>query len=514
MLHTLNLVYRAGACSAGVIIGCTLVASPAVSDETVDVVYAMVTDIEDMDPHSGRGGGSAHLVTTALFNPLVSDFDGATRERGIRPALAASWENIDELTWRFVLRDDVVFHNGERLTSDDVKFSIERIHDPEFPTGQAFAELPISHVEVIDELTFDIVTTAPVGSMLAHLTRNGAFILPRSHYEGIDLDTAARNPVGTGPFKLAKWTRDEQIVLEVNEDYWGGAANFDRLVFKVIPEASSRLVQLISGEVDITPILGDMVPQVEAAEGVHPVIADSLGRAMIGINTQSQEALGDKRVRQALNWAIDTQGLIAAFGFGAAEQSLTMVNPPNEHPGLEPYGYDPDRAKALIREAGYEPEDISLRMEVGAPAAEEWSEVVASYIRAIGVEVDYSPIAEAVWRDRLAQQALPDLHPHIWSASENMPETDMWAVHPDRQAQSTLWRHDEWVELYAELQSATNQDRRDELNHRLQEILHDESPWINLFRVPLIRGVSDRIEGYWPHPSALVEDYASIRVVE
>lgn len=321
-------------------------------------------------------------------------------------------------------------------------------------------------------------------------------------------------PLGTGPFKFVEWRRDQEIVLERNEDYWGEQPNFDRLVIRVIPEPSTMLAEVMTGNVDIAPITPDVVDQVEAHEGVRVIVGDSLVRAMIGINLDAHEALADPRVREAINWAIDTESLIDAFALGQATQSVGMVSPPHEHPELEPYGYDPERVKALLAEAGWG-DGFSIGMDIGHPDAQAWSEAVAFYLEQVGIQVEsMSVLSRAVWVERWNSRTLAGLHPYLWSAGENTPETDMWAVHPGRPTNSTNWVNEEWLELYDELSTTMDPDRRDELNWRLQEILHEENPWINLYRVPLVMAVNERIEGYYPHPSFLVEDYANLRVVE
>jgi peptide/nickel transport system substrate-binding protein len=493
-----------------------LAAQPAAAD-TVEVVYGVYSDSEGLDPHVGSGGFADHIVTIAVFDPLIWDFDAAQpdgQRRGLRPMLAESWEIVDDLTWRLRLRQGVVFHNGAPFNAEAVKFSLERPHQPDFETGDKIIDVAIERVEIIDDYTVDVITSEPIPILPERLTRNGAFILEPGHYAGLGQDEAARQPVGTGPFKLVEWDRDRRIVLERNEDYWGRQPSFDRLVFKVVPEASTMLVEALTGEVDIAPINPDVVDQVEAAEGVRVVAGDSLLRAMIGINIEAHEALGDARVREAINWAIDTDALIDAYALGLATPSLTMVSPPYEHPDLEPFGYDPARAKELLAEAGWA-DGFAITMDVGHPDAFGWAEAVAFFLGEVGIEVsEVNLLSRSVWVERWSGRTLAGLHPYHWSAGENTPETDMWAVHPGRPTNSTNWVHEEWIEAYDELTRTVDPQARDRLNRRLQEILHEENPWVDLFRMPIVKAVSERVEGYHPHPSFLVEDYTAIRVVE
>ena len=507
--------YLLGATSGLAVFGLTLAAGPLPATAQ-DVVYGVYADAEDLDPHSARGSITDHIVTIALFDPLIWDFDlskeGGER-RGYRPMLATSWEAIDDLTWRLELREGVTFHNGAPFNAEAVKFSIERPHDPDFQTGDKIIDVPISHVEIIDDYTVHIVTKEPVPILPARLTRNGAFIVEPGHYADLPQDQSTRMPIGTGPFKLVEWQRDQRIVLERNDDYWGPKPNFERLVFRVIPEPATMLAELLTGAVDIGPISADNVDDVRAADGVDVVIGDSLVRATLIVNVDKHEALEDPRVRQAMQWAIDTEALIEAYALGEAQQSVTLVSPPHENPNLEPYGYDPAKAKELLAEAGY-PDGFTIEMDVAHPDAFNWAEAAAFYLTEVGIEISQiNMLARSVFVERNNEGTL-NLHAHHWSAGENTPETDMWATHPDRPSNSTNWFHQEWVDLYAELSVTVDPERRVELNNRLQEILYYEGAWLPQFRVPLFRAVSDRVANYYPHPSFLVEDYGGLRLVD
>ncbi|MCC5983368.1 MAG: hypothetical protein JJU42_03280 [Rhodobacteraceae bacterium] len=428
--------------------------------------------------------------------------------------LATSWEPIDDLTWELTLREGVTFHNGAPFNAEAVKFSIERPHHPDFETGDKIIDVPISHVDIIDDYTVHIVTHEPVPILPQRLSRNGAFILEPGHYSELSQQESSRMPVGTGPFKLVEWVRDQRIVMERNEDYWGPMPNFDRLVYRVIPEPATMLAEVLTGGVDIAPVSPSNAEDVRAAEGVDLIVGDSLVRAVLIVNVNLHEAFNDPRVLQAMQWAIDTQALIDAFALGEAEQAVTMVNPPNHNPNLEPYGYDPDKARELLAEAGY-PDGFTVELDVLHPDAFDWAEAAAFYLTEVGINISQvNMLSRPVWLPRNVEGTL-NLHAHHWSAGENTPETDMWATHPDRPSNSTNWFNQEWYDLYAELVRTVDQDRRTEINHRMQEILHAEGgPWLTQFRVPLFRAISDRVAHYYPHPSFLVEDFAQIRLVE
>lgn len=494
-----------------------LAQSTSITSGPNTVVYGKYQDGETLDPHVASAGMFDHLVTSAIFEPLIWDFDASKPEsemRGLRGVLAESWETIDDLTWRLTIRQGIKFHNGEPLNAEAVKFNLERPHQDGFQTGDKIVDVAISHVDIVDEYTVDVVTKEPIPILPERLTRNGAFIVAPEYYSTLSQDEAADVAVGTGPFKLVEWVRDQYVILERNENYWGEAPNFERLVIRIIPEPSTMFAEVMTGNIDIAPINPDLVDEVRAQDGVGVIIGDSLVRAMVGINTTAHDALGDPRVREALNLAIDTDALIDAYALGSATKSVQMVSPPYENPNLEAKGYDPDRARELLAEAGWA-DGFTIDMDVGHADAQPMSEGIGFYLSQVGVEVSgMSVLSRSVWVERWNAGTLAGLHPYYWSAGENTPETDMWSVHPDRPTNSTNWYNQEWVDAYAEMASSMDQDRREELNNRLQEILHEENPWINLYRIPLVMAVNDRIEGYFPHPSFLVEHYGNIRIVE
>jgi hypothetical protein len=236
-----------------------LAAAPTAEAQDKNVVTYGFYDAVDVYGEPLRGSTyDEHRVHLAQFEPQVYDFNGRTGERGIRPGLATSWEAIDETTWRFNLREGVTFHNGAPFNAEAVKYSIERVFRDDFPGADKFLEVPITSVEIIDDYTVDIITSEPVPIMPERLSRNGAYIVEPGHYESIDYDEALTSPMGTGPFRMVEFIPDELIRLEAYEDYWGWdeLSNVDELRFKIIPELSTAVAELVTGEVDMVRLPG------------------------------------------------------------------------------------------------------------------------------------------------------------------------------------------------------------------------------------------------------------------
>ena len=471
---------------------------------------------------------SEQMVSKAMFEPLVWDFDARAPEgekSGLRPALATEWGPVEgnDNAWSFKLREGVTFHNGVPFTAEAVKWSIERPFEEGFPSGDKFLDVPIDHVEIVNDHEVIIHTTEPVPILPERLSRNGAFIMEPGHYEAIgNIDDYRLNPMGTGPYKLNEYRPDDRLILDRHDDYWGWPeeANIEQLVFRNIPEESTALAELIDGEVDLVRLRPDLVETAENAEGVTTIVAPSLVRGMLGLNMDIYEELRDQRVRQALNYAIDREELVDALAFGNQDlQMVNVVNSPNNNPNLDPYPFDLEKARELLAEAGY-PDGFTIdTIDVMTPESFNYAEIAAGYWQAIGVNVgEVRQLDWSVVRERWGQRTL-SVHAFAWSAAENTPETDMWAVHDDRQTNSTHWatysdRYPEWENMYSELARTIDPDRRKELNYAMQEILHEDPPWLYTYLMPIPMGVNERIGGYYPHPSMLLEDWASIYVKE
>jgi peptide/nickel transport system substrate-binding protein len=376
--------------------------------------------------------------------------------------------------------------------------------------------VPIERVEVVDDHTVDIITSEPVPIMPERLSRNGAFILSPSHYADLSYEEALTSPMGTGPFRMVDFVPDELMVLEAYEDYWGWDehSNVEELRFKIVPELSTAVAELLTGEVDMVRLTTDLVDVVEQNEGTRLVIQDSLVRAVVMFNLTVHECLEDERVRQALNYAVNREEMVDAFAFGRQEfQLATMVNPPHNHPDLEPYPYDPEKARELLAEAGCEGFTIP-EIDVMQPQAMEHAEAVAAYWSMVGVNVGrVAQVDPAILRERWMDRAL-GVHAYTWSAAENTPETDMYAISDLRTRNSTHWYRERFEELYVELMGTVDPERRDEINREMQEIQYYDPPGVFLYQRPIIMGVTERIQGYTPHPAMIVEDWRGIYVDE
>jgi len=332
------------------------------------VVIAQGVDPTTLDPH-------LHLETPAA-NVLLQMYDTLLyRDKDLKliPWLAESWRLVDPTTWEFKLRKGVKFHNGEDVDAEAVKYSLERIIDPNVkPQRQITFFNLVERVDVVDKLTARVITKKPFPVLENNLALLGN-IVPPKYFKSQEMAHLAKNPVGSGPYKFVRWTKDEQIVMEANETWWGGPVKVKTLVFRPIPEHAVRVAALQAGEIDIAVnVPPHLVPIIDKHPKLYMSKAPSVRTIFIPIYTHkfdsSHKLVGpvehptkDKRVRQALNWAVNVDEVIRTVLEGQAIRVATPLTP--RHFGfdasVQPFKQDVPRAQKLLAEAGY-PNGIDL----------------------------------------------------------------------------------------------------------------------------------------------------------
>jgi len=474
-----------------------------------DLTVANSTDISTLDPF-----GMFSRLEVAFGDHLYQSLTFFNAEMEIEPLLATSWERLEgDTTWTFHLREGVRFHNGEAFDASAVKYSIETYYARNAAgqmVGGASVAVPsadISRIDILDPLTVNITTNGPKALLPFYLSQ--MWMLAPEHYQSLSDTQRSEQPVGTGPFVVLERIRDSHISLATNADYWGAAPRSDKIVFRVIPEVSTRIAELETGGVHIiTDLPFDQAALLNDSPGVHVEAIPGGRRIMIGIMTDGgAEPLRDKRVRQALNHAIDYDAISEGLFGSQVERMSYMFNPPYNHPSLESYTYDPDRARELLAEAGYADgfELESLDTPIGKWIQDfELAQVVASQLAEIGVTLR-NGVRTYEWgnyRAKLLSHDLPGLFMQGSGGEfELLTEAaDLTITSPSNFYQ---WESPEYESLWSELQITLDADRRTAIGHRMQEIVHEGAPWIFLHIQPDTYGVSDRLD-WSPRPDEVI----------
>jgi len=331
------------------------------------VVIAQGVDPTTLDPQN-------HEETPA-YNVLLNLYDTLLfRDKDLKiiPWLAESWRVVNPTTWEFKIRKGVKFHNGEDLDADAVKFSLERLINPELKMRQAPNFTLIDKIETPDKHTVRVITKKPFPTLENQLALRGA-IVPPKYFKEKDGPTLAKTPIGSGPYKFVRWAKDEAITLEANESWWGGAPKVKTLVFRPIPEHTTRVAALQAGEVDIvTNVPPHLVKQVESDAKLYVSKAPSVRVIFLWIYThqydKDHKLVGpfngptkDPKVRQALNYAVNIDDVVKNVLEGNGVRLGTVLT--DKHfgfdPKIQPIKQDLAKVKQLLAEAGY-PNGVDL----------------------------------------------------------------------------------------------------------------------------------------------------------
>jgi peptide/nickel transport system substrate-binding protein len=288
----------------------------------VRLVFAQGTDAETLDPHSITSSPNAiHIM--AIYDTLV----GYDENLNIVPRLAKAWEvSEDGMTITFHLREGVTFHDGTPFNADAVVFNINRLIDPKTRVPLRTYINFVESARALDEYTVEVKLRYPHGPALARFTAPVNSIVSPAAVEKYGADFG-RHPVGTGPFKFVEWVRDDYILLERNEDYWGEGPYVDELLIRVVPEDGARVLMLEAGEADvIVRVPPPDVPRLRARDDTYVVTAPSTRVIYVGMNTQ-HKILKDLRVRQAINYAVNKQAIVEVLLQGYAKVMDSPLTP-------------------------------------------------------------------------------------------------------------------------------------------------------------------------------------------
>lgn len=331
-----------------------------------------------------------YTIVQQLFDSLVR-FDPEGRPE---PALAESWRWVDPVTVEFKLREGVRFHNGEPFDAEAVRYSIEKFLDPKTAFPGAGLLGSIAGVTVVDPRTVRVVTKFPDGILINRLA-SLVPILPPKYIAERGSAHFGRNPVGTGAFRFARWEPGKEIVLEANKDWWlKGFPKLAGLTFKFLP-VDKQVAGLLAGEVDVvTELPGTDTTRVMRGGKATVVKKESFYTVGASVNISSGP-MASRAVRRAVNHAIDKDDLIRydLLGNGKPLATLTMPGEAGHDPDLKPYEYDPEKARRLLKMAGY-PDGLRLSVVVKAQG-ERTMRIIAKHLEKVGIRLDIALTTDA-----------------------------------------------------------------------------------------------------------------------
>lgn len=376
------------------------------SKETKSLNFALSGNPDTLDPQATSG--------TLTFQVDKSIYDTLTEpdEKGvIVPALAKSWDvSKNSLVWTFHLRKGVKFHNGDILTSADVKATFERITDEKTGSPNKKAFDVITSIKTPDDLTVIFTLSKPYAPFLASLSSGWGAILPKSLIDsGHDFSS---EPVGTGPYKMTEWVRDSKIVLDKNKDYWmKGLPSINQINMNIIPESSVQIQGLLSGQLDIVYMVGnDDIPLLKKSPDIT-LSRNLTSLIMVMAINCSRPPFNNLKVRQALNYAIDKQKVLDT-AYNGGKVIGTFMDYGNAYykdfTGL--YPYDPEKAKQLLAEAGVGKDTvIKMYLPQNYPPHVKAGEMYQEMLSKVGLNVKIQMVDWSTWISDVYRKSNYDL---------------------------------------------------------------------------------------------------------
>src|SRR5262245_34599229 len=486
------------------------VAQPAAGTLVVGVVAEPV----NLDPAQVTDLNS-NRVSRRVAETLLAFADESTQ---IVPGLAESWTiSRDGLTYTFKLRKSVKFHDGTPFNAEAVKFSIERQINTEHPAYK-LGKYPFSNyffgnvksVDVVDDSTVRFVLKEPRASFLAVLTAGAASIVSPTAVRKSGADYPL-SPVGTGPFRFVSWDRGQRVVLEKNPDYWKFPVKLERVIYRPIVEDQARLTELLTGSLDlIVGVPPDFVAQLEGNAKVALLKQVGAHVWYLGINNQ-KKPFDDKRVRQALNYAVNKEAIVKDVlkGTGAVSRGPVLPDTWGADPTLKAYPYDPERARKLLAEAGY-PGGFATTLWVpesgsGMQSPVAMSTVIQSNLKAVGVNVTLQTMEWGAFLAKLRSKE-QDLFALSWMAGAEDPDLVIYPLLHSSQwtpggPNRALYKNPRLDDLLHQARIVTDQAKRAELYREAQRVLVEDPPWIFIDHEIQIAAFSRRVQGFKLHPS-------------
>jgi peptide/nickel transport system substrate-binding protein len=470
------------------------------------LVVIIESSPNNLDPRVGIDAQSER-IGELLFDALVHRDD----HFNLHPWLAERWEIPDPLTYVFHLRHDVTFHDGRPLTSRDVKWTLDSIAGGTIRSTKTATFKYVDHIDAPDDYTVIIHLKEPYAALLWNLSNGAIGIVP----EGAG-DNFGTNPIGTGPFKFVRAEQDKDVVIERNDRYWGEKAKIKYARFIVVPDTTTRALELRNGSADVAPA-GSLNPDMYVAMRSDPQIKQLQGPgtvlAYLAMNLRDP-ILKDVRVRQALAYAIDREPLIHYLWRDLARPANSVLPPQHwAYNGDVPtYAHDPAKARVLLDAAGY-PEKNGVRFHLTMKTSTEESTrllaaVLQQQLREVGIVLDIRSYEFATFFADVQKGAF-QLYSLRWIGGNQDPDIFEYVFEsssiPPQRANRGYYSNPRIDELLAQARREVDQEKRKQIYFEVQRILAHDLPYIDLWYLDNVIAYRPRVKGLTLNPSGNFE---------
>ncbi len=469
-------------------------ASGTSSNDSTTLTLAINADILTTDPQALNNGTTTSVLYNVFSNLVKYDDAGE-----IVMDLAESYELLeDQVTWEFKIREDAVFHDGTPVTAEDVAWSLTRVMTDE-SSSDYMNFSPLAEAVAVDDYTVHVVSDDPYPIMLQLLCKGGAAVLPKACFEENGEEAWLANPIGSGPYQLTEYVKDDHVTLVPFADYYGEQnPDWEEVIFRVVPESSTRVGELIAGNVDaVNMVIPTEWERVNGNEGTAVVNGPSTRVYQLALKTDKGPT-ADLRVRQAIDLAIDDQTIVDTILQGAGTPMLTRVpsgvNGCNEDL-VGKYNYDPERAKELLAEAGY-PDGFSMKIE--APTGRytmdaEISQAIVAMLSQVGITVDLQLLESSAYSNVFSAHSAEDGFMTCFGLGFFDASYGMIGYFGVNTSGESNWNNQEYIDMYYEAEFNMNEEERTQLFQEMQQMVADEVPYAIICQIDNSYGVKDSI---------------------
>lgn len=457
--------------------------------------YGMPQEPGKLDPQNDS------LLVTKMTDKQIYDtlftVDEETKE--ILPNLATEWKWTDNLTLDVTLRDDVYFHNGEKLTAEDVAFTLERCTVGN-ATATLFTSFDVENTKAIDDTHITIKMKTPYASALNILANAMSGIVCKSYAESVDEMTFGREPIGSGAFKFVEWVAGDHITLTRNDDYWGHKPAYKTLNLRIINDNGARAIELETGGIDLTDSLNisDIV-RFKDDPNIEAYTVPSTKVVYMAFN-DDHPILSNEKVRLAIAHAINVESVCkAAYGDGAIIATSSMPSTIYGYKNVGNYEYDVELAKQLLEEAGYADGFSFNTVCPNVAASIKTAESIKAFLAEVGIDMKIEQYDAATWRGTKLRDGSADSAPYNLTADTYDPNQNYMHLYADS-GYVTVSSKDETVNrLLEEGRAETDNEKRLAIYAELQEYIQEHAIEIPLVENIINYATKPYVKGFIPN---------------
>jgi peptide/nickel transport system substrate-binding protein len=482
------------------VVGCVLVGIALVGEvrgqgqpgDQLTIAFDVSIAPTFLDPAETSGIGTPFVFLYALHDALTKPLPG----NNMAPCLAESWtESADGLVYEFKLREGVRFHNGDPFTAEDVKFSFQRYRG----TSAKLLHERVKTVEVVDPHRVRFVLHTPWPDFIAFYATpatGAGWVVPKKYIEKVGEDGFKKHPVGLGPYRFVRTVPGVELVLEANEQYWRKRPSIKRIVIKGVPDRTTRLAMLKTGEADIGYLMigveGETVRADPKLRLVHVIPSAAWWLDFPEQWGKAKSPWQDRRVRLAANLALDKQAINQAERLGFSRLTGSIIPSVMEYAlRLDPYPYDPAQARRLLAEAGY-PNGFDAGDLTPNPPFTTFGESVANYLGAVGIRTRVRTMERATFFEAWRTKKLTGVILGVSAAPGNAPaRLDTFVISTGTYAYGGYPDIDE---LFRQQAQERDRRKREAILHQIQRLMYERVMYAPIFEPATLHGIGPRVE--------------------